>query len=130
MTKLKMKDFFLGTAEAIGMRGIKAELIGTAPSCTQKTIKITDTYTGREYFVRGGFESTGWVTVKGLTPSIAFVNGNYRRIFQYGVLKLGKQYFQFKCMTPEDKLRVVERHITNQRRIHGIPFDAVAKNVY
>ena len=128
MTKLKMKDFFLGTAEAIGMPGIKAELIGTAPSCTQKTIKITDTYTGREYFVRGGFESTGWVTVKGLTPSIAFVNGNYRRIFQYGVLRLPNQWG--KCMTPEDKLRVVERHIAKQRRIHGIPFTAVAKNVY
>ena len=121
MTKLKMKDFFLGTAEAIGMRGIKAELIGTAPSCTQKTIKITDTFTGREYFVRGGFESMGWVTVKGLTPSRAFVNGNYRRILQYGVLKLSDKYWCCKTMTPEDKLRVVERHITKQRQKLGFP---------
>ena len=84
MTKLKMKDFFLGTAEAIGMCGIKAELIGTAPSCTQQTIKITDTFTGREYFVRGGFESTGWVTVKGFSTSRGrWANGNFKRLFQY-----------------------------------------------
>lgn len=123
MTKLKMKDFFLGTAEAIGMRGIKAELIGTAPSCTQKTIKITDTYTGREYFVRGGFESSGWVTVKGHSVSRVWVNGFYKRVFQYGVLRLPNQWG--KCMTPEEKLFVVERHIAKQRRITGIPFWAV-----
>ena len=123
MTKLKMKDFFLGTAEAIGMRGIKAELIGTAPSCTQKTIKITDTFTGREYYVRGGFDSMGWVTVKGHSVSRVFVNGFYKRVFQYGVLRLPKQWG--KCMTPEDKLFVVERHIAKQRKFNGIPFWAV-----
>ena len=121
MTKLKMKDFFLGTAEAIGMRGIKAELIGTAPSCTQKTIKITDTFTGREYFVRGGFDSMGWVTVKGLSTSRVFANGNYKRIFQYGVLRLSNQYNWGKFMTPEDKLFVVERHIAKQRQKLGFP---------
>ena len=123
MTKLKMKDFFLGTAEAIGMRGIKAELIGTAPSCTQKTIKITDTFTDREYFVRGGFESPGWVTVKGISTSRVWANGFYKRVFQYGVLRLPKQWG--KCMTPEDKLFVVERHIAKQRKFNGIPFWAV-----
>ena len=123
MTKLKMKDFFLGTAEAIGMRGIKAELIGTAPSCTQQTIKITDTFTGREYFVRGGFESTGWVTVKGFSTSRVWANGNYKRQFQYGVMRLPNQWG--KCMTPEEKLFVVERHITKQRKYTGIPFWAV-----
>jgi hypothetical protein len=120
MTKLKMKDFFLGTAEAFGMRGIKAELIGTAPSCTQKTIKITDTFTGREYFVRGGFESTGWVTVKGFSTSRGrWANGNFKRVFQYGVMRLPKQWGKF--MTPEEKLFVVERHITKQRKKLGFP---------
>jgi hypothetical protein len=119
MTKLKMKDFFLGTAEAFGMRGIKAELIGTAPSCTQKTIKITDTFTGREYFVRGGFESTGWVTVKGFSTSRVWANGNFKRVFHYGVMRLPKQWGKF--MTPEDKLFVVERHITKQRKKLGFP---------
>ena len=119
MTKLKMKDFFLGTAEAIGMRGIKAELIGTAPSCTQKTIKITDTFTGREYYVRGGFDSMGWVTVKGHAVSRVFVNGFYKRVFQYGVLRLPNQWG--KCMTPQDKLFVVERHIAKQRQKLGFP---------
>ena len=117
MTKLKMKEFFLGNAEAFGMQGIKAELIGTAPSSTRQTIKITDTFTGREYFVRGGFESTGWVTVKGFSSSRVWANGNYKRIFQYGVLRLPKQWG--KCMTPEEKLFVVERHIAKQRKKPG-----------
>ena len=117
MRNLKMRDFFLGTAEAIGMRGIKAELIGIAPSCKHQTIKITDTFTGREYFVRGGFKSSGWVTVKGLSSSRVWANGNYKRIFQYGVLRLSNQWG--KCMTPEEKLFVVERHIAKQRKKPG-----------
>ena len=119
MTKLRMREFFLGNAEAFGMPGIKAELIGIAPSCTHQTIKITDTFTGREYFVRGGFESSGWVTVKGLSTSRVWANGNYKRIFQYGVLRLPNQWG--KCMTPEDKLFVVERHIAKQRKYLGFP---------
>ncbi len=121
MTKLKMKDFFLGTSEAIGMRGIKAKLISTAPTCMRQTIKITDTFTGREYFVRGGFTDTGWVTVKGLSISRVWDNGNYRRVFQYGILRLTSSYNYCKCMTPEDKLFVVERHIAKQRQKLGIP---------
>lgn len=121
MTKLKMKDFFLGTAEAIGMRGIKAKLISTAPTCRSQTIKITDTFTGREYFVRGGFDDFGWVTVKGLSISRVWNNSNYRRVFQYGILRLTSSYNYFKCMTPEDKLFVVERHIAKQRQKLGIP---------
>jgi len=123
MTKLKMREFFLGNAEEFGMRGIKAELIGTAPSCSKKTIKITDLYTGREYFVRGGFDSSGWVTVKGFSVSRVWANGNYKRIFSYNVLRCRNQWG--KCMTPEDKLFVVERHIAKQRKMSGIPFWAV-----
>lgn len=121
MTKLRMKEFFLGKAEIFGMSGIKSELIGTAPSCTNQTIKITDTFTNREYFVRGGFNDTGWVTVKGLSISRVWDNGNYRRVFQYGLLKLTSSYNYCKCMTPEDKLFVVERHIAKQRQKLGFP---------
>lgn len=80
-------------------------------SSTVQTIKVKDTLTGREYFMRCGLHGKGWCTVKN------GYSGTTRKVVQYGVMSLAGYRSPLDF---EESVFVVERHMTKQRRKLGI----------
>ena len=101
-----LKKFFMEGALEYGIPGINIEIVKNTGSknTKQETFKITDTITGREYFIRSGENGIGWVTVK--------CSKSYD-VTQYGVLSLGGRISRLDL---EDSVFVVERHIAKQRK--------------
>ena len=104
---MSLQKFFMEGALEYGIPGINVEIVKNKGSKRAKrldTFKITDTITGREYFIRSGEVGYGWPTVK---------CNRSRGVIQYGILSLcggiGKLDLQ-------DSIIVVERHIAKQRK--------------
>lgn len=104
---MSLKDFFLNDAMEYGIPNVKVEAVKNTGSKRAKhrgTFKITDTLTGREYFIRSGQNGYGWCTVK---------CNRSRGVIQYGVLSLGGSISPLQLT---DSIFVVERHIAKQRK--------------
>jgi hypothetical protein len=103
---MSLQKFFTEGAMEYGIPGINIEIVKNLGSkrAKQETFKITDTITGREYFIRSGENGIGWVTVK---------CGKSYNVTQYGVLSLGGRIGRLDL---EDSVFVVERHIAKQRK--------------
>ena len=104
---MSLKDFFLNGAMEYGIPNVKVESVKNKGSKRAKhrgTFKITDTLTGREYFIRSGANGSGWCTVK---------CNRSRGVIQYGVLSLGGSISPLQLT---DSIFVVERHIAKQRK--------------
>jgi hypothetical protein len=103
---MSLQKFFTEGALEYGIPGINIEIVKNPGSKREKqeTFKITDTITGREYFIRSGENGIGWVTVK---------CGKSRNVTQYGVLSLGGGIGRLDL---QDSVFVVERHIAKQRK--------------
>ena len=103
---MSLQKFFTEGAMEYGIPGINIEIVKNTGSkrAKQETFKITDTITGREYFIRSGENGIGWVTVK---------CGKSYNVTQYGVLSLGGRIGRLDL---EDSVFVVERHIAKQRK--------------
>ena len=104
---MSLQKFFMEGALEYGIPGINVEIVKNKGSKRAKrldTFKITDTITGREYFIRSGEFGYGWPTVK---------CNRSRGVIQYGILSscggIGKLDLQ-------DSIIVVERHIAKQRK--------------
>ena len=78
---MSLKKFFMEGALEFGIPGINVEIVKNtgAKRTTQETFKITDTITGREYFIRSGENGIGWATVK---------CERSQGVIQYGVLSV------------------------------------------
>jgi hypothetical protein len=103
---MSLQKFFMEGALEYGIPGINVEIVKNPGSKREKqeTFKITDTITGREYFIRSGENGIGWVTVK---------CGKSYNVTQYGVLSLGGGIGRLDL---QDSVFVVERHIAKQRK--------------
>ena len=103
---MSSKKFFMEGALEYGIPGINVNIIKNtgAKYTKQETFKITDTITGREYFIRSGENGLGWATVK---------CGKSYKTTQYGVLSLGGGIGRLDL---QDSVFVVERHIAKQRK--------------
>jgi hypothetical protein len=103
---MSLKKFFTEGALEYGIPGINIEIVKNTGSkyTKQETFKITDTITGREYFIRSGENGLGWATVK--------CSKSYD-VTQYGVLSLGGGIGRLDL---QDSVFVVERHIAKQRK--------------
>jgi hypothetical protein len=103
---MSLQKFFMEGALEYGIPGINIEIVKNPGSKQRKqeTYKITDTITGREYFIRSGEFGCGWATVK---------CGKSYKTTQYGVLSLGGGIGQLDL---QDSVFVVERHIAKQRK--------------
>jgi hypothetical protein len=103
---MSLKKFFMEGALEYGIPGINIEIVKNtgAKNTKQETYKITDTITGREYFIRSGENGLGWATVK--------CSKSYD-VTQYGVLSLNGRISKLDL---EDSVFVVERHIAKQRK--------------
>jgi hypothetical protein len=62
---MSLQKFFMEGALEYGIQGINVEIVKNPGSkqTKQETFKITDTITGREYFIRSGEVGCGWATV-------------------------------------------------------------------
>ena len=103
---MSLKKFFMEGALEFGIPGINVEIVKNPGSkrTTQETFKITDTITGREYFIRSGENGLGWATVK---------CGKSRNVTQYGVLSLNGS---IRKLDLRNSVFVIERHIAKQRK--------------
>jgi hypothetical protein len=104
---MSLQKFFMEGALEYGIPGIIVENVknkGSKRAKHRDTFKITDTFTGREYFIRSGESGYGWPTVK---------CNRSRGVIQYGVLSLGGS---IGLLDLQDSIFVVERHIAKQRK--------------
>jgi hypothetical protein len=103
---MSLQKFFMEGALEYGIPGINVEIVKNPGSkqTTQETFKITDTITGREYFIRSGENGLGWATVK--------CSKSYD-VTQYGVLSLNGRISKLDL---DESVFVVERHIAKQRK--------------
>jgi len=103
---MSLQKFFMEGALEYGIPGINVEIVKNLGSKTtkQETFKITDTITGREYFIRSGENGIGWATVKCKRS---------RGVIQYGVLSLNGYNSKLGL---KSSVFVVERHIAKQRK--------------
>jgi len=103
---MSLKKFFMEGALEYGIPGINVEIVKNTGSKQRKqeTYKITDTITGREYFIRSGENGIGWVTVK---------CGKSYDVTQYGVLSLNGS---IRKLNLRNSVFVIERHIAKQRK--------------
>ena len=104
---MSLQKFFMEGALEYGIPGINVEIVknkGSKRAKHRDTFKITDTFTGREYFIRSGESGYGWPTVK---------CSRSRGVIQYGVLSLGGS---IGLLDLQDSIFVVERHIAKQRK--------------
>jgi hypothetical protein len=103
---MSLQKFFMEGALEYGIPGINVEIVKNTGSkqTKQETFKITDTITGREYFIRSGEVGCGWVTVK---------CGKSYNVTQYGVLSLNGRISKLDL---DESVFVVERHIAKQRK--------------
>jgi hypothetical protein len=103
---MSLQKFFMEGALEYGIPGINVEIVKNTGSkrTTQETFKITDTITGREYFIRSGENGRGWATVK---------CERSQGVIQYGVLSLNGYISKLGL---KSSVFVVERHIAKQRK--------------
>ena len=103
---MSLQKFFTEGAMEYGIPGINVEIVKNtgAKYTKQETFKITDTITGREYFIRSGEFGCGWATVK---------CGRFYTVTQYGVLSLNGRISKLDL---SESVFVVERHIAKQRK--------------
>ena len=103
---MSLQKFFMEGALEYGIPGINIEIVKNTGSknTKQETFKITDTITGREYFIRSGENGLGWATVK--------CSKSYD-VTQYGVLSLNGRISKLDL---GESVFVVERHIAKQRK--------------
>ena len=102
-----MKKFFLSNALEFGMEGIRVEVIGNTGGKYRdytETFKVTDRFTGVEYFIRSGEMGLGWCT---------YSTGNRSRgVKQYNVMSFEGQR---KLLGLSESVQCVERHINRKR---------------
>ena len=103
---MSLQKFFMEGALEYGIPGINVEIVKNPGSkqTKQETFKITDTITGREYFIRSGEVGCGWATVK---------CGKSRNVTQYGILPLNGYISKLDL---GESVFVVDRHIAKQRK--------------
>ena len=103
---MSLQKFFMEGALEYGIPCINIEIVKNPGSkqTKQETFKITDTITGREYFIRSGEFGCGWATVK---------CGKSYNVTQYGVLSLNGRISKLDL---DESVFVVERHIAKQRK--------------
>jgi len=103
---MSLQKFFMEGALEYGIPGINVEIVKNPGSkqTKQETFKITDTITGREYFIRSGEFGCGWATVK---------CKRFYTVTQYGVLSLNGYISKLDL---SESVFVVERHIAKQRK--------------
>ena len=103
---MSLQKFFMEGALEYGIPGINVEIVKNPGSkqTKQETFKITDTITGREYFIRSGEVGCGWATVK--------CSKSYN-VTQYGILSLNGRISKLDL---GESVFVVERHIAKQRK--------------
>jgi hypothetical protein len=103
---MSLKKFFMEGALEYGIPGIKIEVVHNTGSKRgiEETFKITDTITGREYFIRSGETGSGWATVK---------CESLRKVIRYSVLSLNGRT---RKLNLSDSIFVIERHIAKQRK--------------